>query len=43
LNGIDISLILMDREFFSSEVINALKKNGQYFLVPCKLLASRGP
>jgi len=27
----------MDREFFSSEVINALKKNRQYFLVPCKL------
>ena len=37
LNGIDISLLLMDREFFSSEVINVLKKNRQYFLVPCKL------
>ncbi|MFP3262558.1 MAG: transposase [Nitrososphaeria archaeon] len=37
LNGIDISLLLMDREFFSSEVINALKKNRQYLLVPCKL------
>jgi len=37
LNGIDISQLFMDREFFSSEAINALKKNKQKFPVPCKL------
>lgn len=37
LNGLKISLLLMDREFFSSSVINALKRNGQRFLTPCVL------
>src|SRR3972149_5648151 len=37
LNGIDISLLLLDREFFSCTVINGLKRLHQFFLMPCRL------
>ncbi|MGH9920510.1 MAG: hypothetical protein ACRD6W_16775 [Nitrososphaerales archaeon] len=37
LNEIEMSLLLLDRGFFSSPVINALEKNGQTFLMPCIL------
>lgn len=33
-NGIRMALILLDREFFSSDVINGLKQLGQTFLMP---------
>jgi IS4 transposase len=37
LRDIDVSLLLMDREFFSARVINGLKKVRQTFLMPCRL------
>ena len=37
LEEIDISLLLLDREFFSCAVINGLKKLRQIFLMPCRL------
>jgi hypothetical protein len=37
LRGVDVSLLLMDREFFSTGVINRLKKLRQLFLMPCRL------
>lgn len=37
LEEIDISLILLDREFFSCAVINELKRLRQPFLMPCRL------
>ncbi len=37
LNEIEISLLLLDRGFFSSPVMNALQKNDQTFLMPCIL------
>ena len=36
LNGIEISVLLMDREFFSADVIKKLIKIKQKFIVPCK-------
>ena len=37
LRDIDVSLLLMDREFFSARVIDGLKKVRQTFLMPCRL------
>jgi len=37
MDGIDISLLLLDREFFSCAVINGLKRLRQPFLMPCRL------
>jgi hypothetical protein len=37
LQQIDVSLLLLDREFFSASVIARLNKLGQRFLIPCKL------
>lgn len=37
LQEIDISLLLLDREFFSASVIARLNKLGQRFLMPCRL------
>lgn len=37
VNGIEISLLLMDREFFSCAVIERLRHLHQRFLIPCKL------
>lgn len=37
LRGVDVSLLLLDREFFSTGVINRLKKLRQLFLMPCRL------
>ncbi len=37
LRGVDLSLLLMDREFFSAKVINRLKRLRQLFLTPCRL------
>ena len=40
LEEIDISLLLLDREFFSCTVINGLKRLRQIFLMPCRLTKS---
>ena len=37
LQQVDVSLLLLDREFFSASVIARLNKLGQMFLMPCKL------
>jgi hypothetical protein len=37
LQDIAVSLLLLDREFFSASVIARLNKLGQRFLMPCKL------
>lgn len=37
LDEMEISLLLLDRGFFSSPVINVLERNGQIFLMPCIL------
>ena len=37
LHDVDVSLLLLDREFFSASVISRLTKLGQRFLTPCKL------
>lgn len=37
LQDIEVSLLLLDREFFSASVIARLNKLGQRFLMPCKL------
>ena len=37
LDEVDISLLLLDREFFSCTVINGLKRLHQPFLMPCRL------
>ena len=37
LDEVEMSLLLLDRGFFSSSVINALERNGQAFLMPCTL------
>lgn len=37
LDEIDLSLLLLDRGFFSSPVISVLEKNKQTFLMPCIL------
>lgn len=37
LEGIRISLLLLDREFFSCKAINQLKRLRQLFLMPCRL------
>jgi hypothetical protein len=37
LEGIRIYLLLVDREFFSSKVMNRMNKLRQRFLMPCKL------
>jgi hypothetical protein len=37
LRGVDVSLLLMDREFFSAKVMNRTKKLRQLFLMPCRL------
>lgn len=37
LRDLDVSVLLMDREFFSARTINALKKIHQVFLMPCRL------
>ena len=37
LEEIELSLLLLDRGFFSCAVIDVLKKNGQTFLMPCIL------
>jgi hypothetical protein len=37
LEGIRVSLLLLDREFFSCKVINQLKRLRQPFLTPCRL------
>jgi hypothetical protein len=35
LEEVELSLLLLDRGFFSCSVIDVLKKNGQTFLMPC--------
>jgi hypothetical protein len=37
LREIDVSLLLLDREFFSASVISTLNRLGQRFLMPCTL------
>jgi hypothetical protein len=37
LREVEVSLLLLDREFFSASVISRLNKLGQRFLMPCKL------
>ncbi len=37
LQEVEISLLLLDREFFSSLCILRLEKNGQRYLMPCRL------
>ncbi len=37
LEGIRVSLLLLDREFFSCKVINELKSLRQSFLMPCRM------
>ena len=37
LEGVRISLLLLDREFFSCKVINELKRLRQLFLMPCRM------
>lgn len=37
LEEIDLSLLLLDREFFACTVINRLKRLRQIFLMPCRL------
>ncbi len=37
LRGVDVSLLLTDREFFSAKVMNRLKRLHQLFLMPCRL------
>jgi hypothetical protein len=37
LREVDVSLLLLDREFFSASVISRLNKLGQRFLMPCRL------
>lgn len=37
LNDIEISLLLLDRGFFSVATMNMLERNGQTFLMPCIL------
>ena len=37
LNEVELSLLLLDRGFFSSPVVGALEKNEQTFLMPCIL------
>jgi hypothetical protein len=37
LQEVDVSLLLLDREFFSASVVARLGKLGQRFLMPCRL------
>jgi Transposase DDE domain len=37
LRGVEVSLLLLDREFFSASCIARLEKGGQRYLMPCKL------
>lgn len=37
LDGVDVSLLLMDREFYSTAVVVRLNKLHQHFLMPCRM------